>query len=146
MTLCRILHEENGVFRMEDRKVRAHMARAWNRDGGLIGIIGEPGKPEGCIFLNLDTAWYSDEIFLEEMLNFVHPDHRRTTHAKELVSWAKRMADAIGVPLMIGIISNARTQEKIRLYRRQLGEPAGAFFLYRAVTGNVSQNAPAEVA
>lgn len=138
MALCHVLHEENGVFPMAEHRVRAMMARAWKREGGVIGIIGERGAPEGCIFLIMDQPWYSDVVFLEELLNFVHPRFRKSNHAKSLVEFAKTCSQKLGIPLMIGIISNHRTKEKVRLYQRQLGAPVGAFFLYGARTGEVT--------
>ena len=42
------------------------------------------------------------------------------------------------IPLLIGVLSNKRTEGKIRLYERQLGKPSGAFFLYGARTGEHS--------
>ena len=43
---------------------------------------------------------------------------------------------------MIGVLSNHRTEAKVRLYERQFGKPSGAFFLYNARTG--TQRAAAE--
>ena len=44
--------------------------------------------------------------------------------------------DDLGIPLIIGVLSNQRTEAKIRLYERQFGAPAGAFFLYNVHTGH----------
>jgi hypothetical protein len=40
-----------------------------------------------------------------------------------------------GIPLAIGVMSNTRTEAKIRLYERVFGAPAGVYFLYNAKTG-----------
>lgn len=137
MALCRLLHEENGLWIMNETKVRQMLRKAWRKEFAVIGIVGKPGALEGVIFLTLDQPWYSDEWMLEEMFNFVHPAHRKSGHAKRLVEFAKQTSEGLGVPLMIGIISNERTDAKVRLYQRQLGAPAGAFFVFGRKTGNI---------
>jgi GNAT superfamily N-acetyltransferase len=79
--------------------------------------------------------WYTEDFHLEELYNFVHPDYRKSDNAKALIDFAKNTAEKINVPLMIGIISNHRTEQKIRLYQRRLGKPSGGYWLYNANTG-----------
>jgi hypothetical protein len=81
--------------------------------------------------------WYSDDEVLEERAIFIHPDYRSAKggRARRLCEFTKLTADTLGVPLIIGVLSNHRTKGKIRLYERQFGEPSGAFFLYNARTG-----------
>jgi hypothetical protein len=50
----------------------------------------------------------------------------------------------MGMPLLIGVLSNSRTEAKIRLYKRHFGEPAGAYFLYNARTGEAVGGASTE--
>ena len=50
--------------------------------------------------------------------------------SKDMIAWSKSIADHFGIPLMMGIVSSERTQAKVRLLKRQLGEPVGAFFMY----------------
>jgi hypothetical protein len=64
----------------------------------------------------------------------VHPKHRRSRHANALLKYSKHLSDEVGIPLLIGIISNKRTEAKVRLYRKHLPE-TGSFFLYNAQTG-----------
>ena len=140
MELCHMLHGENGVFAMSDDHVRNILASAFRRQGGIIGVIdGDDGQLEGCILLTIQRMWYSDQFFLDEMFSFVRPDRRGRGQARALIEFAKGAADKIGVPLLIGIISNQRTEAKVRLYQRQLGAPAGAFFLYGARSGEAVQ-------
>jgi hypothetical protein len=37
--------------------------------------------------------------------------------------------------MLIGVLSNHRTEGKVKLYGRIFGDSAGAFFLYNAKTG-----------
>lgn len=129
MKLCRMLHEENGLFPMEEDMVKETLNKGFNRKGGVIGVIGRPGALEGMIYMEVGNFWYSKQPHLMELFNFVHPEHRRSSHAKALIEFAKKCAGE-DVRLVIGIISNERTQAKIKLYERQLGKQAGAFFVY----------------
>jgi hypothetical protein len=141
--LFRLLHEENGLSPMSDRKVDYYIDRLLNPANiktddngprGLVGVIGEPGRLEGAIMLSLGSMWYSDEITLDEYLNFVDPAHRNSDHAKTLIRYAKRIVDELRpayptLRLVIGILSTKRAGAKVRLYERQL-TVCGAFFVY----------------
>ena len=135
--LCRQLHEENGLCRMDDDLVRNNLRTATRGEHGIIGVIeGEDGKLEGVISLIISRFWYSKEWFLEELFNFVPKEYRTSTRAKSLLAYAKKCADEMKMPLLIGIVSNIRTEAKIKLYERQLPK-AGAFFLYNRETAGL---------
>jgi len=125
----KMMHEENGIFEWDDEKTREFIARATSRRYGVIGVIeGETGL-EGMICLVPDQLWYSSDWFLNEVFNFVHPDFRRSTRAKGLIAFAKNISDEMGLPLILGVVSNYRTEAKVKLYERQFPK-AGAFFMY----------------
>lgn len=143
MTLCRLLADENALFPMDEDLVR-DLIRSVLSGHGFIGIIGEKGNLEGAILLQLTTQWYSREWLICELFNFVHPDYRVPGRAMQglrtpgradyLVEFAKSVADKMKMPLLIGIVSNGRTEAKVRLYDRKLPR-AGAFYLYNGHTG-----------
>ena len=137
--LCQFLHGENGIFTMSEPAVRAVLRKAIigpvEMRRGIVGVIGERNDLHGAIFLEIGSQWYSDDISLAELFNYVYPQHRKTSASNDLIAFAKKMSDHFGVPLMIGVLSNTRTEAKVRLYRKQLGEPVGAFFLHGATTG-----------
>lgn len=137
IALCHELHGENGLFPIDEQRVRWQLKSMLARENGIIGVIGN-GKLEGCIAMMIDDMWYSDKgKHLLELFNFVHPDFRSPPgRAKALIKFAKKCADELELPLIIGIISNERTEAKVRLYQRQLTQ-VGAFFLYGATTGEV---------
>jgi hypothetical protein len=58
--------------------------------------------------------------------------YRNSTNSNDLIAWAKAMSIHFSLPLMAGVVSNQRTQAKIRHFRRAFGEPVGAFFLFNA--------------
>lgn len=130
MDMCRALWRENGLFSFSERKVQLFLNRAFDRQGAIIGVIGAPGRLEGSIYLTISDYWYSDDWHLCELWNYVLPQYRRSNNAKELITFAKRCADETRLKALIGIISNTKTEAKVKLYQRQLGTAAGAFFVY----------------
>lgn len=138
--------EENGINDVNPEKMLAMIRPALYLWQGLVGIIGKPGeKIEGAVLLRLSQMWYSDSWMLEEKAIFVDPEFRKSKggrksatklHASTLCDFSKRVADELKIPLIIGVLSNHRTESKIRLYERSFGPPAGAFFLYNVRTGH----------
>lgn len=127
--LLTLAHAENGLFAQVESKVRAMIRSATEWKGGLIGVIPGPNGPEGAIGMVISSFWYTDELHIEELFNFVHPDHRRSTHAKRLLEFAKRMQAELRMPLLLGILTLNRLEPKMRLYQRQLPQ-IGAVFQY----------------
>lgn len=138
MEMCREIHAENGLVSMDETKVREMLNKAFNKEGGIVGVIGEPGNLEAVIMIIMTSQWSSSDTHLEELFAYVRRPFRtkfkgaKTTkmpHAEALVRFAKKCSDEIGVPLIIGIVTNNRMAGKVRLYRSILGYPAGAYFV-----------------
>lgn len=144
MDLALMACEENGFVNPNPQKMLVDFWHGLNLENGLVGLIGKPGeKIEGGILLRIGTMWYSDEPVLEEKAIFIHPDYRHAKggRARRLCEFSKQVATTLGVPLIIGVLSNHRTEAKVRLYQRQFGSPSGAFFLYNAHTGSLKEAA-----
>jgi len=140
MELAAMACEENGFVNPDMGKLATEMWPALCQDHGIVGIIGEPGKQiEGAVLLRVGQMWYSQDLVFEEKAIFTHPDFRQAKggRARLLTDFSKKIADGLGIPLMIGVLSNNRTEAKVRMYEREFGRPAGAFFLYGAMTGQV---------
>jgi hypothetical protein len=138
MEIATDMWEELGITPPSPQKILGEVWAALHQQDGIIGIIGEPGGPiEGGILLRVGSMWYSDAKVLEERGIFIHRDFRsiKGGRARRLCQFAKNAADSLGLPLLIGILSDDRTEAKARLYERQFGKPVGAFFLYGAKTG-----------
>jgi GNAT superfamily N-acetyltransferase len=135
LQLGRMLHRENGLTGWAEYRIMDAAHRAVAGDGSVIGVIGPMGHVEAMIHLFVGRMWYSDDPHLEELYSFVAPEYRRSDNAKALVEFAKITAERLNIPLLIGIISNKQTEQKIRLYQRRLGKPSGAYFLYNKKTG-----------
>ena len=129
------LHEENSLFKMNPDKVWKVIHRATRPDirtgdVGIIGVIDGPkGGLEASVGFFADSFWYTDEFMLTEYWTFVLEQFRRSTHAKRLIEFGKWAALRLRVPYHTGIISNIRTEAKVRLYKRQL-DYFGGFFFY----------------
>ena len=130
MGLCRQLHDENGLLKMNEDKVRKQLRHAFDRKGGILGVIGEPGRLEAMIYMLVSGMWYSDDPILEELFAYVAPAYRKSRNAVELLHFAKWCSDESGFPLLIGILSNKDTEGKVKLYQRKFDRPAGNFFIY----------------
>jgi hypothetical protein len=139
MELANYLHAENGLFDMDETAVRYAFRKAIigrpEQRHGIVGVIGAPDDLEGAIFLEPSCLWYSTQPCLLELFSYVYPKHRSSTNSIDLIAFAKHVSDHFKLPLMIGVLSNKRTEAKVRLYRRALGEPTGAFFLHNGCTG-----------
>lgn len=138
MALAIMASHENGFLSPSPEKLLRGIYPALCQDHGIVGVVGPEGGPiQGAVLLHVNTHWYSDEQFLEEKSVFVHPDFRKAAggRAARLVEFSKKAADTLGMPLLIGVLSSNRTEAKVRMYRRLLGEPQGAFFLYNGGTG-----------
>lgn len=141
--LFRMLHAENAMLPISERKVQHHIDRMIHPETvmiddtgprGIIGVIGKIGSLEGAIMLAFGSPWYSEKITMDEYLNFVDPVHRSSDHAKALIGYAIHIVDQVrkvhhDLKLVIGVLSTKRTAAKVRLYERQL-TPSGAFFVH----------------
>ena len=131
--LLLLLHAENGIFSLNPAKVRLGIQYATQRQGGIIYVNQGP-RVVASLALAIAQDWYSDDEYLSERWNFVHPDHRRTDWARRLIEqakWSSEYFRAHGkrMPLQIGINSCIRTEAKIRLYARHM-PCIGAYFMY----------------
>lgn len=139
MRLAMDATRENAFVEPNEMMLAEHMYAALTNKMGVAGVIGGgPGEPlEAAIVLRIGPMWYSPEPVLEEKAIYVAPEFRSAKggRARKLAEWAKGISKNLGIPLAIGVLSNTRTEAKIRLYERVFGAPAGVYFLYNAKTG-----------
>ena len=130
--LLTMLHAEGGLMPLNMPMAQQMFGRAFHRNGAILGVIGEPGDIKAMIFLLISRFWYTEHFHLEELFNFIRPDARKSDYASRMIDFAKKCADETKLPLVIGVLTNSRMEGKVRLYRRKLGYPAGAFFVHNA--------------
>ena len=58
---------------------------------------------------------------------------------RKFCDFAKATSDRLGLPLVIGVLSDDRTVAKVRTYQKVFGPPAGAFFVYRPKGGEPAE-------
>lgn len=131
-----LAQQDNGFFPISSRKVIEVIMRACRNEGASIGLIkDEKGNIEAAAGCTLECAWYSEVYFLSDLLNFVHPDHRRSKHADALLKFQKDTSNllsaALGynVPVIPGILTRNRLEPKIRKFQREF-QQVGALFIY----------------
>ncbi|MEJ0093321.1 MAG: GNAT family N-acetyltransferase [Methylocella sp.] len=129
--ICCVLHQENGQHEFSEEKAKNVIWRGVNRQNAIIGVIGPSNDIRAVIYLEICPVYYSDEMQLLELFNFVRPDYRKSDYAKRMIQFAKHAADQTGLDLLIGVISDTRLEAKKRLYERLL-PVGGVFFNYRA--------------
>ena len=132
LELMRIACKEDAQHEMDDEKVLNMVMRHYRKQGAMVAVIGEIGKPVAYLLCVLDEIWYAKPgtMQLLELSLFVHPEHRRSTFAKQLMQFSKQASKGLGLDLTIGVFSHEKTQAKIRLYQRQFPQ-VGAYFCFR---------------
>jgi|SRR5215472_4163660 len=132
--LLLMLHAENGMFSLNRDKVILGIQHATERRGGIIYVIDEGPRVVATMGMSVVCDWYSDDEYLMERWNFVHPEYRQSDYARMLLEqgkWATEWfkAHAKLLPYMCGINSFDRTEAKIRMYARHM-PCIGAYFMY----------------
>lgn len=133
MRLLHIMHAESGLMPLDEDCARDMFINALEKKQGVIGVIrGEATEIRAILMMVITRFWYTTKFHLEELFNFISPEHRKSNYADALIRFAKHSADELKIPLVIGVLTSERMEAKVRLYRRRLGMPAGAFFVHGA--------------
>lgn len=128
MGLLRLRHAECARFANVPFQAVVTHARvgAMISGAGLVAVV-EDGKIVASIGLCLSQFWDSRDRHIEDLWNFVHPAHRRTSHAKDLATFAKGVSDRMRLPLVLSEIDNDVNSPKLRLLERSM-EHMGVIF------------------
>jgi hypothetical protein len=104
--------------------------------GGFVGVIDGPDRvPVAVTVLHPCQWWFSNGWYYFEVCLFVHPDHRRSNHTRDLLDFQRWVVDeqsrgmGYQVFLQNGVLGARRIHTKIALYRRKFAQ-AGAAFIY----------------
>ncbi|HXZ02287.1 MAG TPA: hypothetical protein VEI03_19995 [Stellaceae bacterium] len=128
------LYVENALLPMDEKKVRGVIYKGTHGEGGIVGVIDGAQGIEASIGMAFSQFWYTEAWHLNELWCFVHPDHRKSTHARRLIEFGKWCADRLStgelrVPLLLGIVTRHRLLPKLRLFQRQAPQ-VGALFMH----------------
>lgn len=120
------------------QKVLGTIMLATRGKGGICGVIDDKdGKPIGLVLLVVADWWWSNQHFVQEVVAYVHPDHRHSHAIDDLLTWAKWAVNEFTVQwgyrlyMLCGTLSTRRIREKIMLYRRKF-KLTGSTFIYPA--------------
>lgn len=132
-------HADNGLWPLSPNKILklidAALAPPVNGNKPTIGIIDGDNGIEAMTCFELDQQWYTDEWYVSEIFNWVHPDHRASKHAQALLDFQKKFTDnmsaSIGKPmaLITGVLTVKRLEAKMHLFQRRYPQ-IGALFAY----------------
>lgn len=133
-------HADNGLWPLSPMKIvrliqSAVLSKKTVNDP-VIGIIdNENGDIEAMTCFRLETFWYTDEWHISELFNWVHPDHRASKHAQELMAFQRKFADDMSaltehkIALITGVMSVKRLEAKMNLFARKYPQ-IGALYAY----------------
>lgn len=136
--LCLLLEKENGSASLFEPALDDLLGRALTHQNAIIAVVKTPeGKTVGCACLALDQWDYSLSWHYSEMWVFVHPEHRKSGYALDLINFCKWWAEQTGIPVTVGIMSKVRVKAKLRLYSRYL-QPLDVFYIHDNRSGGSS--------
>ena len=125
-----------GVAPTHPETVASMIISATRAGKGIIGVIDGPdGFPVATIALFNEKWWWSQSWFFNKTWEYVHPDHRHSSHARDLINFAHWFGDEMTrlfgyrVYVLEGVLANRRMRDKVRLYKRH-SNAIGAFFIY----------------
>lgn len=131
-----LAHKENGYFPMSSKKVIDMIMKACRHEGASIGLIKDhQGNVEAASGLIIETSWYSDQVFLADLINFVHPAHRKSRHAEAILQFQKDTATYLSkvfgydVPTLPSILTRESLVPKMRFYRKRFKQ-VGAIYVF----------------
>lgn len=133
-------HADNGLWVLSPLKILKLIQNAVRSDKTaqepVVGIIeNEDGDIGAMTCFQLETFWYTDEWHISELFNWVHPDHRASKHAQELMSFQRDFADKMSeltghkIALITGVMSVKRLEAKMNLFARKYPQ-IGALYAY----------------
>jgi len=133
MKLAMEVAKENALFDTTPEHLLRIVWPCLTQQSGIIGVIGRrSGSIEGMVVLVVGTLTYSDTPCVEEKCVFVRKEFRAAKggRAHKLLQFSKSVANGLKLPLLIGVLSNSETKQKVAMYQREFGEPAGCFWVW----------------
>lgn len=120
------------------------IAYATRGHGGFALVIdGDDGQPVAVAILQPDQWWWSDQVFLREIMLYVSPPARHGHAGADLLAYEKWLADSMSeaqgerIYLLSGVTGTKRLPAKLRLYGQHM-DPVGGFFCYPSIDGGLA--------
>ena len=122
------------VNTMDAGSVLTMIHSATRENTATLGVIDGPdGAILGAILVSPEKCWWTTDWNLAERVTFVHPAHRSTHYAVDLLNFAKwmadKMTDALGyrVYLTGSVTATKDAHMKCALMARHMGFMGGVF-------------------
>jgi hypothetical protein len=116
-------------------RIRGTIRQALNKPSVAGVIDGPDGTIVGVVMLVLMPWWWSMSWYFQEIPLFVHPDHRKSTYARQLDAFQRWWVDAMSASfghrifLLCGVLGTVGVRAKTAWYRRRYRQ-VGSIFLY----------------
>lgn len=120
-----VMHDENGVGRLDKPKARGAISQII--DSGGCFVARQDDRIVGSAGLFMTEWWYSREKALFDQWFFVHPDYRKYGHATRLIAALKAAGRTGRIPVVLQVASTVDTLSKLKFFRRHLTPFGGAF-------------------
>jgi hypothetical protein len=124
------------VAPISEARIMHHIRLGTHKNGGVVGVIDDAaGKPVALTLLVNFQWWWSEAWGFQEVVTYVHPDHRRSQNVHDLIQfqrwWVDAMTKGFGyrIYLLCGVLGVHRVMGKIALYRRYYRQ-AGVVCVY----------------
>lgn len=80
--------------------------------------VEENGRLIGTIGLHRTSPWYSDSEYLADGWFYVLPEYRKTGVGKMLIDEAKKFAEEVKLPLIIGVFTSEDATTKAQVMQK----------------------------
>lgn len=80
--------------------------------------VEENGKLVGTLGLHRTSPWYSDSEYLADGWFYVLPEYRKTGVGKMLIDEAKKFAEEVKLPLIIGVFTSEDADTKAQVMQK----------------------------
>jgi GNAT superfamily N-acetyltransferase len=100
----------------------------YNVDQMAFGVMNDEGRLVGSLGLHRTSPWYSDSEYLADGWFYVLPEYRKTGVGKMLIDEAKKFADQIKLPLIIGVFTSEDVETKVKVMHKMGMTMVGGLF------------------
>ena len=119
---------------IDPERILLHIQLGTRMQGGVTAVIDGSNKtPVAVCVLMPQQWWWSREWFFQEVVNYVHVDHRKSRHIHDLIAFERWVAETQSksfghrVYVLMGVLGLNRVREKAILYRRKMRQVGWAF-------------------
>lgn len=125
--LLKVRSAEIGVLRFDEAKaqetirpiIESRLCFVCEADGTIAASLG---------LTFAEPSWDSSDSGMVDRWFFVHPEHRHTQFAQELVLMAKKAARISQVPLWLSVSATKRSVKKMLFMERYMRTFGGTFY------------------